>query len=54
MLIPVNTFFENLRAKSCIACGQIIEEQADCYQNTCSSCEGTQYYTLELKLDNNL
>jgi NADH pyrophosphatase NudC (nudix superfamily) len=44
MLVPVQTFFENLTVKSCSECGQPLQEQADCYQNHCDSCVGTEYY----------
>lgn len=35
-------FFNNLQAKSCEQCGEIILEQADCYSCTCSKCDRFQ------------
>lgn len=31
-------FFKNLPPKKCIKCGHEIEEQAECYGNTCDHC----------------
>ncbi|OLN23815.1 YhfH family protein [Domibacillus antri] len=38
MISSIVEFFKNLPAKQCASCGSQIEEQHDCYSNTCHSC----------------
>ena len=38
MVKNIIEFFRNLPAKKCTKCGNEIEEQADCYGNTCNHC----------------
>ncbi|MDY6043731.1 MAG: protein YhfH [Lactobacillus johnsonii] len=38
MLENVVEFFKNLPAKNCAECGEKIEEQSECYSNTCEKC----------------
>ena len=40
MVKSIVEFFRNLPAKKCTDCGNKIEEQADCYGNTCDHCLG--------------
>ena len=40
MVKSIVEFFKNLPAKKCTDCGKTIEEQADCYGNTCDQCLG--------------
>ncbi|WP_170006666.1 protein YhfH [Bacillus fonticola] len=39
---PVLEFFRQLPPKVCHQCGEKIDEQADCYQNTCHRCVDEQ------------
>ncbi|AEI38985.1 protein YhfH [Paenibacillus mucilaginosus] len=39
-------FYENLPLKCCDTCGSAIEEMADCYSSTCTSCRGLTFYPL--------
>lgn len=38
MLENVVEFFKNLPEKNCAECGEKIEEQSECYANTCEKC----------------
>lgn len=38
MLENVIEFFKNLPDKVCVRCGEKIEEQSECYCNTCDKC----------------
>lgn len=38
MLVNIIEFFKNLPAKSCVACGDEISEQHECYTNKCDKC----------------
>lgn len=38
MLENVVEFFKNLPEKHCTECGEKIEEQSECYANTCEKC----------------
>ncbi|MCM3595360.1 MULTISPECIES: protein YhfH [Bacillaceae] len=38
MLVKMTEFFKNLPAKKCLECGDKIEEQHECYGNTCDKC----------------
>ncbi|MDW0112571.1 protein YhfH [Sporosarcina saromensis] len=38
MLESVIEFFKNLPPKNCVTCGEVIEEQHECYSNKCDSC----------------
>lgn len=38
MLENVIEFFKNLPDKVCVKCGEKIEEQSECYCNTCDKC----------------
>lgn len=38
-MTPIATFFRNLEAKCCAACGQVISEQAESYATECFSCQ---------------
>jgi hypothetical protein len=38
MIENVIEFFKNLPAKQCAQCGEKIEEQHECYGNTCDTC----------------
>ncbi len=38
MLENVVEFFKNLPAKQCTECGEKMEEQSECYSNTCEKC----------------
>lgn len=38
MIKSIVEFFKNLPAKECANCGLQIEEQHDCYSNTCPTC----------------
>lgn len=38
MVKNILEFFRNLPSKKCTKCGKEIEEQADCYGNTCNHC----------------
>lgn len=38
-MTPIATFFRNLEAKCCAACGQTISEQAESYSTECFSCQ---------------
>ena len=40
MVKSIVEFFKNLPTKKCTECGNKIEEQADCYGNTCDHCLG--------------
>jgi hypothetical protein len=40
MLQKALEFFRNLPPKHCIECGEVIEEQHDCYSNQCEKCQG--------------
>lgn len=40
MVKSIVEFFKNLPVKKCTECGNKIEEQADCYGNTCNHCLG--------------
>ncbi|QTD41147.1 protein YhfH [Sporosarcina sp. Te-1] len=42
MLENVVEFFKNLPPKTCMACGEEIEEQHECYSNTCEECNDLQ------------
>ncbi|CAM5208808.1 YhfH-like protein OS=Ureibacillus acetophenoni OX=614649 GN=SAMN05877842_10776 PE=4 SV=1 [Ureibacillus acetophenoni] len=39
MLENVVEFFKNLPDKVCVQCGDKIEEQCECYDNTCEKCD---------------
>ncbi|AGT31002.1 protein YhfH [Geobacillus stearothermophilus] len=43
MLMKVLEFFKNLPPKKCSQCGKTIDEQHECYGNTCSDCLGAAY-----------
>ncbi|MBP0724531.1 YhfH family protein [Bacillus sp. RG28] len=38
MLQKMSEFLKSLPKKKCANCGTTIEEQHDCYHNTCSNC----------------
>lgn len=38
MLENVIEFFKNLPPKNCATCGEVIEEQHECYSNNCDKC----------------
>ncbi|WP_018662376.1 protein YhfH [Heyndrickxia acidiproducens] len=38
MVQSILDFFRNLPDKYCVECGEKIEEQFDCYSNTCCKC----------------
>ncbi|MED3661039.1 protein YhfH [Ureibacillus sp. FSL K6-8385] len=38
MLENIVEFFKNLPDKVCVKCGEKIEEQSECYTNTCEKC----------------
>nr|MDH3162959.1 protein YhfH [Bacillus licheniformis] len=38
MLAKITEFFRNLPSKKCSVCGHDIDEQDECYGNTCSKC----------------
>lgn len=38
MLVKMTEFFKNLPTKKCLECGDKIEEQHECYGNTCDKC----------------
>jgi len=38
MLIKMSEFLKLLPKKKCLQCNSAIEEQHDCYSNTCSNC----------------
>ncbi|RSK26340.1 YhfH family protein [Bacillus sp. HMF5848] len=38
MLMSNSEFFQSLPPKTCVECGKEIEEQHECYGNTCNSC----------------
>ncbi|WP_076558744.1 protein YhfH [Salimicrobium flavidum] len=38
-MMNVVEFFRNLPKKQCSKCGSVIQEQADCYGNTCQECD---------------
>jgi len=38
MLENIVEFFKNLPDKICVKCGEKIEEQSECYTNTCEKC----------------
>jgi hypothetical protein len=40
MVKNILEFFRNLPKKQSAECGQVIEEQADCYSNKCDHCQG--------------
>ncbi|WAA13022.1 protein YhfH [Fervidibacillus halotolerans] len=40
MITGIVEFFENLPPKLCSNCGKPIEEQHECYGNTCFTCIG--------------
>ncbi|HEY4565845.1 YhfH family protein [Planococcaceae bacterium Storch 2/2-2] len=42
MMTNIVQFFRNLPAKVCTTCGHEIEEQHECYSNTCDSCNMTK------------
>jgi len=42
MITSILEFFRNLPPKHCTKCGEVIEEQHECYGNTCFSCIGIQ------------
>ncbi|WP_338780902.1 protein YhfH [Metabacillus sp. FJAT-52054] len=42
MLVKLTEFFRNLPGKQCAECGKEIEEQHECYGNTCNSCMNVQ------------
>ena len=42
MLENVVEFFKNLPEKHCAECGEKIEEQSECYANTCEKCNSLQ------------
>jgi predicted nucleic acid-binding Zn ribbon protein len=44
MLVKVLEFFKNLPPKKCVQCGKEIEEQHECYGNTCTDCLGAAYH----------
>jgi len=37
-MTPVSTFFRNLEAKRCCACGCVLTEQAESYMTECFEC----------------
>ncbi|WP_181349214.1 protein YhfH [Thalassobacillus sp. CUG 92003] len=37
-MMSIVEFFRNLPKKQCAKCGKTIQEQADCYGNTCDDC----------------
>ena len=39
MIMKINDFFRNLPKKQCKECGNEIEEQHECYGNTCDECQ---------------
>ncbi|MBP3038666.1 YhfH family protein [Bacillaceae bacterium Marseille-Q3522] len=40
MVKSIVEFFKSLPLKKCVKCGHEMEEQHDCYGNTCSKCLG--------------
>lgn len=40
MMESIVEFFKNLPAKHCSSCGEIIEEQSECYGTICPCCIG--------------
>lgn len=38
MIIKLTEFFRNLPRKKCLECGHEMEEQHECYGNTCEKC----------------
>jgi hypothetical protein len=38
MLVKSTDFFKTLPPKKCTECGKDIDEQHECYGNTCDSC----------------
>lgn len=38
MLVKMSEFLRNLPPKKCAQCETVIEEQHECYGNTCSKC----------------
>ncbi|TGB05273.1 protein YhfH [Halobacillus salinus] len=38
-MISIVEFFRNLPKKHCSNCGNVIQEQADCYGNLCDDCD---------------
>ncbi|MBD1380682.1 protein YhfH [Metabacillus arenae] len=38
MLAKITEFFRNLPHKKCMECGAEMEEQHECYGNTCNKC----------------
>jgi predicted nucleic acid-binding Zn-ribbon protein len=32
--------------KRCSQCGNVLEEQSECYKSTCDECEGKTFYPL--------
>lgn len=43
MLVNSTEFFKNLPRKQCHECGKEIEEQHECYGNTCDQCSSINY-----------
>ncbi|TVY10254.1 protein YhfH [Paenibacillus cremeus] len=46
MLMRTTEFYESLPLKCCDACGETMEEMADCYSSTCNKCRGLTFYPL--------
>lgn len=40
-------FFRNLPNKCCSKCGNVMEEQADCYTIICEECNDFQHYNIQ-------
>ncbi|MBP1933602.1 protein YhfH [Ammoniphilus resinae] len=49
MLIPINEFFRTLPQKCCAKCGEVVEEQADCYTTICENCHDFVTYPIGQK-----
>jgi len=39
IMTPITSFFRNLEAKCCAACGETINEQAESYATECFTCQ---------------
>ncbi|WP_246627514.1 protein YhfH [Paenibacillus solanacearum] len=39
-------FYDSLPPRCCDTCGELMEELADCYVCTCTTCRGVTFYSL--------
>ncbi|MCZ8516597.1 YhfH family protein [Paenibacillus filicis] len=46
MLLKSTQFWETLEPKCCTACGEKLEELADCYRSVCDQCTETTFYPI--------